>query len=47
MNISILEGSWIGDRTSRAFRICGYEDISDRYNVPLIDLQKDGSIERK
>lgn len=47
MNISILEGSWIGDRTSRAFRICGYEDISDRYNVPLIDLQKDGSIEKE
>ena len=40
MNISILEGSWIGDRTSRAFRICGYEDISDRYNVPLIDSTK-------
>lgn len=45
-NISILEGSWIGDRTSRAFKVCGYEDISEKYNVPLIDLQKDDSVEK-
>lgn len=45
MNISILEGSWIGDRTSKAFKVCGYEDISERYNVPLIDLQKDSYTE--
>lgn len=41
-NIVILEGSWIGDRTSKAFKVCGYEEISERYQVPLIDLQKDG-----
>ena len=23
-NISILEGSWVGDRTERAFKVCGY-----------------------
>jgi uncharacterized protein (DUF362 family) len=45
MNICILEGSWIGDRTSRAFKVCGYEDISRRYGVPLIDLQKDSCTE--
>lgn len=45
MNISILEGSWIGDRTSKAFKVCGYEDLSERYNVPLIDLQKDSYTE--
>ena len=39
--IAIMEGSWVGDRTSEAFKVCGYEDISRRYNVPLIDLQKD------
>lgn len=42
-NISILEGSWVGDRTSRAFKVCGYEEISRKYNVPLIDLQRDRS----
>lgn len=40
-NISILEGSWIGERTSRAFKACGYEELSKRYGVPLIDLQND------
>ena len=42
-NISIMEGSWVGDRTSAAFRAAGYIPISERYNVPLIDLQKDSS----
>ncbi len=40
-NISIIEGSWVGDQTSRAFKVCGYERISLKYNVPLIDLQID------
>lgn len=39
--IVIMEGSWVGDRTSEAFRVCGYEHLSKKYNVPLIDLQKD------
>jgi uncharacterized protein (DUF362 family) len=40
-NVVILEGSWVGDRTYAAFKVCGYENISKAYNVPLIDLQKD------
>ena len=36
-----MEGSWVGDRTSAAFKVCGYEELSKKYNVPLIDLQKD------
>jgi len=40
-NIVIMEGSWVGDRTSQAFKVCGYEDLSKKYQVPLIDLQKD------
>jgi uncharacterized protein (DUF362 family) len=39
--IVIMEGSWVGDRTSEAFKVCGYENLSKKYNVPLIDLQKD------
>ncbi len=37
----ILEGSWVGDRTSEAFRICGYQELAQRYGVQLADLQKD------
>jgi uncharacterized protein (DUF362 family) len=39
--IAIMEGSWVGDRTSQAFKVCGYEALSRKYNVTLIDLQKD------
>lgn len=40
-DIVILESSWIGDSTSRAFKVCGYEDISKKYGVPLFDIKKD------
>ncbi len=40
-NIMILEGSWVGDSTKRAFRTCGYEDISKKYGVPLFDTKND------
>lgn len=41
-NLVILEGSWIGDRTSRAFEVCGYSQLAEIYGVELIDLQRDG-----
>ena len=40
-NIIILESSWIGDSTKRAYKVCGYEDISKKYNVPLFDVKDD------
>jgi uncharacterized protein (DUF362 family) len=40
-NLIIAEGSWIGDSTRKAFRVCGYQQISRKYHVPLVDLQKD------
>lgn len=40
-NISILEGSWVGDDTERAFRLNGYYDFKKKYNVELFDLKKD------
>ncbi|MDA3956979.1 DUF362 domain-containing protein [Oceanispirochaeta sp.] len=43
-NLSILEGSWVGDRTERAFRICGYTELAQKYSLPLVDLQKDESV---
>lgn len=43
--ICILEGSGVGKSTSKAFKVCGYEDISKLYNVPLSDLQTDSSKE--
>lgn len=46
-NIFIMEGSWVGDQTKRAFKICGYEALAERYQVPLYDLKEDAYIERQ
>ena len=40
-DISIIEGSWVGDDTGRAFRTAGYDQVGKRYNVPLYDLKHD------
>lgn len=39
-NISILEGSWVGDSTEEAFEYCGYRALEEKYHVPLIDTKK-------
>ena len=46
-NIIIAEGSWVGDSTARAFKVCGYTALAQKYNIPLIDLQKDSSVKRE
>ncbi|NCB64120.1 MAG: DUF362 domain-containing protein [Clostridia bacterium] len=40
-DVSIIEGSWVGDDTMRAFHTCGYDKIGEHYGVPLYDLKKD------
>ena len=40
-NLVITEGSWVGDRTSEAYEICGYHELCDRYDVPFVDTQKE------
>lgn len=40
-DISIIEGSWVGDDTGRAFQVCGYDEVSKRYHVPFYDLKRD------
>lgn len=42
-NLVILEGSWVGDRTAEAFRVCGYDVLAERYGVELLDTQKDST----
>ncbi|MBQ9029895.1 MAG: DUF362 domain-containing protein [Parasporobacterium sp.] len=42
-NLLILEGSWVGDQTAQAFEYCGYQRLSEQYEVPLFDTQKDTS----
>ena len=40
-DITIMEGSWVGDNTRRAFDRCGYSDLARRYGVGLLDLKDD------
>ena len=37
----ILEGSWVGDKTEDTDRLCGYYDLSEKYGVEFLDMQKD------
>lgn len=43
-NLIIMEGSWVGGNTTKAFQYCGYEELSQKYEVPLYNLQKDDYI---
>jgi len=42
-NLVVLEGSWVGDLTSRAVRVCGVYDVCQKHHVPFVDMQKDSS----
>ena len=44
-DITIAEGSWVGDKTAEAFEYCGYQSLAEEYGVRLFDTQKDGSYE--
>ena len=40
-DITIAEGSWVGDRTAEAFEYCGYNALAAKYGVRLLDTQKE------
>ncbi|MBR0203822.1 MAG: DUF362 domain-containing protein [Synergistaceae bacterium] len=40
-DITITEGSWVGDDTSRAMKRAGYDEVCKKYNVPFYDLKHD------
>ncbi|GHS85624.1 hypothetical protein AGMMS49957_02080 [Synergistales bacterium] len=42
-DITVMEGSWVGDSTKRAWKICGYDEIAKRYGVKLLDLKDDAT----
>jgi len=46
-NLIIMEGSWVGADTQHVFQYCGYEDISQRYEIPLYNLQNDNYVTKK
>ena len=40
-DISVIEGSWVGDETLQAMRRAGYDAVLKKYDVPFYDLKKD------
>lgn len=46
-DLIIMEGSWVGADTKQAFQYCGYEDLSQKYKVPLYNLQTDNYVTKK
>lgn len=46
-DIDIIEGSWVGDDTGRAFEVCGYRALAKRYGLGLYDLKRDATVTRK
>lgn len=45
-NLLIMEGSWVGDKTADAYEVCGYRELSEKYDVPFRDMQKEKGISR-
>lgn len=45
-DVEIIEGSWLGDDTRRAFSVCGMETLAKRYGVRLFDLKRDETVTR-
>lgn len=43
--IQMLEGSWVGDKTQDAVSVCGYDQLSETYHVPFVDMQKEKGVE--
>ena len=40
-NIKIVESSWVGASTSECFKRYGYFELSNKYNVKLVDVKQD------
>lgn len=42
--LTIMEGSWVGDKTEEAFDYCGYTELAERLGVRLVDAQKEQGV---
>lgn len=44
-DITVMEGSWVGDSTKEAFELLGYRKLADRLGVRLIDTKQEPGVE--
>lgn len=45
-NLMIIEGSWVGADTEKAFEVCGYNKLARDYDLPLYNLKNDNFIKK-
>ncbi|MGP3778560.1 DUF362 domain-containing protein [Halanaerobium saccharolyticum] len=45
-NLMIIESSWVGADTDKAFEVCGYQELAQKYDVPLYNLKEDNFIKK-
>jgi uncharacterized protein (DUF362 family) len=45
--IKIIESAWVGDCTKMAFQVCGYDKLTEKYNIPFCDLKNDSFTKKK
>ena len=34
-DLTIMEGSWVGDKTEESFEVCGYNELAEKYQVEM------------
>jgi len=40
-DITVMESSWAGESTERAWQVCGYRELERKYGIRLLDLKND------
>ena len=45
-SITIAEGSWLGETTTRAFDRCGYSALAKKYGIKLFDTKNDKVVKK-
>jgi uncharacterized protein (DUF362 family) len=45
-SITVAEGSWLGETTSRAFDRCGYSTLAKKYGIKLFDTKNDKVVKK-
>ena len=43
-DLTIMEGSWVGDKTEESFEVCGYNELAEKYQGKPIGAQKEPAV---
>jgi len=43
-NVFVIESAWLAADTVRAFKVCGYNELAEKYGLELFDVKKDDNV---